>query len=269
MNGLPYYQRYPRDFFEGTAGMRFELKAAYGLVLDAIYMQGGALPDDARYIAGLLGCSVRKWNSLRKELLDLGKIYAAEGVISNFRADNLLIKSRKYQDKQAENRRGSNKINDLQKPASNHTEPESDITLLQPHADAGVRFMLQPDATLSPAHQHDAVVTGLSAKEAQDEWLKFRDWNRAKQVLFNSGQHVADSWRLWCRRALDRGRPRGGGPGGPGERRNAYSALAEEIGRGIERASQHDAGYAGRGGEQDEDGAGGGVVSFDLRRACG
>ncbi|MBC8717497.1 hypothetical protein [Ochrobactrum sp. Marseille-Q0166] len=40
---------YPRDFIEGTIGMSFELKAAYRLVLDLIYMQGGNLPDDARY----------------------------------------------------------------------------------------------------------------------------------------------------------------------------------------------------------------------------
>jgi hypothetical protein len=74
MNGLPYYKAYPRDFIEGTVGMSFELKAAYRLVLDLVYMQGGDLPDNSRYIAGLLGCSVRKWNGFRDELLSLGKI---------------------------------------------------------------------------------------------------------------------------------------------------------------------------------------------------
>ena len=74
MNGLPYYKAYPRDFIEGTVGMSFELKAAYRLVLDLVYMQGGDLPDNSRYIAGLLGCSVRKWNGFRDELLLLGKI---------------------------------------------------------------------------------------------------------------------------------------------------------------------------------------------------
>ncbi|MFK5283859.1 DUF1376 domain-containing protein, partial [Lacticaseibacillus paracasei] len=56
MNGLPYYKAYPRDFIEGTIGMPFELKGAYRLLLDLIYMQGGRLPDDAKYISGLLGC---------------------------------------------------------------------------------------------------------------------------------------------------------------------------------------------------------------------
>lgn len=74
MNGLPYYKRYPRDFIEGTIGMPFEVKAAYSIILDLIYMQGGNLPDDPRYISGLLGVSVRKWGALRLALIESGKI---------------------------------------------------------------------------------------------------------------------------------------------------------------------------------------------------
>lgn len=81
MNGLPYYKAYPRDFIEGTIGMDFETKAAYRLVLDLIYMQGGNLPDDARYISGLLGCSVKKWNLLRETLVDAGKIDVRGGTL--------------------------------------------------------------------------------------------------------------------------------------------------------------------------------------------
>lgn len=75
MNGLPYYKAYPRDFLEGTIGMSFEVKGAYRLILDLIYMQGGKLPDDARYISGNLGCSVRKWNAIRAELIERGKLH--------------------------------------------------------------------------------------------------------------------------------------------------------------------------------------------------
>lgn len=124
MNGLPYYKAYPRDFVEGTIGMPFELKAAYRLVLDLIYMQGGELPDDARYISGLLGCSVRAWKKYRDELISAGKIYAKGGVISNSRADKELETLAKLQDKQRENATGPRKNNDLAKPRLNHTEPE-------------------------------------------------------------------------------------------------------------------------------------------------
>jgi uncharacterized protein YdaU (DUF1376 family) len=124
MNGLPYYKAYPRDFIEGTIGMSFELKGAYRLVLDLIYMQGGNLPDDPRYISGLLGVSVRKWNSFRDDLLSLGKIQVSGEFLTNYRALSELESLAKLQDKQAENRSRPNKNKGLASPRSNHTEPE-------------------------------------------------------------------------------------------------------------------------------------------------
>lgn len=128
MNGLPYYKAYPRDFIEGTVGMSFELKGAYRLVLDLIYLRSGELPDDARYISGALGCSVRAWNKYRRALIEAGKIVVDGGIISNFRADKELETLGKLQDKQRENRRGSNKNKGLQKPRSDHTDNRYQIT---------------------------------------------------------------------------------------------------------------------------------------------
>lgn len=122
MNGLPYYKAYPRDFIEGTVGMPLELKGAYRLVLDLIYLRSGALPDDPRYIAGVLGCSVRAWNRYRAELIEAGKIVLRDGVISNFRADKELETLGKFQEKQRRNRSGSSKNNALPEPRSDHTD---------------------------------------------------------------------------------------------------------------------------------------------------
>lgn len=135
MNGLPYYKAYPRDFIEGTVGMSFELKGAYRLVLDLIYMQGGQLPDDARYIAGLLGCSVRAWRKYREQLLSEGKIYADAGVISNFRADKELETVRTLQENQSKNRSRPNKNKDLPSPKKHQTptiQNQSQNQQLQP-----------------------------------------------------------------------------------------------------------------------------------------
>ena len=130
MNGLPYYPRYPRDFFDGTAGMCFEDKAAYGLVLDLIYMMGErGLPDDPHFIAGHLGMSVRKWNTVKGRLIAMGKLYLVDGIISNKRADNVKIIQRKYQDKQSENRARPNKNNELQSPASHHTNTNTNTNI--------------------------------------------------------------------------------------------------------------------------------------------
>jgi uncharacterized protein YdaU (DUF1376 family) len=126
MSSLPYYKKYPRDFLEGTAKMPLLLKGAYSLILDLIYIHRGGLPNDSRYIAGQLGCSVRQWNSLRNQLEVLGKIHIENEVISNFRADKEEIILRKFQDKQSENARGSNKNKGLQKVWLNQSESESE-----------------------------------------------------------------------------------------------------------------------------------------------
>lgn len=126
MNGLPYYKAYPRDFIEGTIGMPFELKAAYRLVLDLIYMQGGNLPDDARYISGLLGCTIRKWNSLRKQLIARGKLVVSGEFLTNDRAVRELETLGKLQSKQRDNRSRPNKINELRSPQADHTEPDTE-----------------------------------------------------------------------------------------------------------------------------------------------
>ena len=126
MNGLPYYKAYPRDFIEGTIGMPFELKAAYRLVLDLIYMQGGNLPDDARYISGLLGCTLRKWNSLRGELIAMGKIEINGEFLTNKRAVIELETTRKFTEKQSENRSKPNKNKGLKSPPCDHTDTDTD-----------------------------------------------------------------------------------------------------------------------------------------------
>jgi uncharacterized protein YdaU (DUF1376 family) len=130
VNGLPYYKRYPRDFIEGTIGMPFELKVTYSFVLDLIYMQGGNLPDDPRYISGLLGVSVRKWNSLRSGLLEAGKIQTVEGdeigYLTNYRAVIELESLAKLSRTQSVKRSRPNKNKDLESPQINHLEPEPD-----------------------------------------------------------------------------------------------------------------------------------------------
>lgn len=122
---LPYYKRFPRDFLDGTIGLALETKGAYAIILDLIYMKDGRLPDDARYIAGHLGCSVRKWTTIRDDLIEAGKIQVADRVISNTRADDLLEDHRKYQAKQAENRANPNKNNGAESPPSNQSKSQS------------------------------------------------------------------------------------------------------------------------------------------------
>lgn len=107
---LPWYRRFPDNFIAGTVGLTLEEKGAYSLVLDLIYVRGGPVPDEPRYIAGVCNCSVRKWNTIRQRLIDLGKIEAVNGFLMNHRAEEELIISAKLERERAENgAKGGNK----------------------------------------------------------------------------------------------------------------------------------------------------------------
>lgn len=148
VNGLPYYKAYPRDFLDGTVGMPLELKGAYRLVLDLIYMCGGELVDDPRFISGHLGCSVRAWNGYRKDLIARGKISVENEIISNFRADKEMIITRSFQDKQrvnaSETRKNKGLTSAVAKPKPSHTEPDTDTEREEGKPSSCVRAS-QPD----------------------------------------------------------------------------------------------------------------------------
>ncbi len=88
MSRRPWYKRYPADAITGMLMLSLEQKGAYSTVIDLIYLHGGPIEDDARYLSHCCGCSVRKWTALRDRLIDLGKLYlTADGRLSNRRAD--------------------------------------------------------------------------------------------------------------------------------------------------------------------------------------
>jgi uncharacterized protein YdaU (DUF1376 family) len=201
MNGLPYYKAYPRDFIEGTIGMDLETKGAYRLVIDLIYMQGGNLPDDARYISGLLGCTMRRWNAIRQTLLDAGKLRTNGGVLTNERAVIELETLRKLQEKQRENGSQPKKNKGLEKPRLNHTEPEPDITeeanASSPTQKRGQRL---PDEWRLPREWGEwALSEGWPESVVRAEAEKFKDhW------ISSSGRNATKrdwkaAWRNWMR----------------------------------------------------------------------
>lgn len=110
MSNLPWYRRFPDNFIAGTVGLTLEEKGAYSLLLDLMYVRGGPVPDEPRYIAGVCNCSVRKWNAIRQRLIDLGKIEVADGMLTNHRAEEELDIARKISREASENgSKGGNK----------------------------------------------------------------------------------------------------------------------------------------------------------------
>lgn len=87
MGKIHWYKRDPDAALTGMMGLTLEERGAYNTILDLIYSQAGALPDDSRFISGWLRVDVRVWKRLRQRLIDLGKLYILEGTIRNSRAD--------------------------------------------------------------------------------------------------------------------------------------------------------------------------------------
>lgn len=123
-----WYKRCGADFIHGTMMLTLEEKGAYSLCLDLIYDRGGPIPDDARWLAGVCGVSLRKWNSIRESLIGWGKLTSNGEHISNSRADfelvSLELHARKLAEsgskgglKRAENAGQRSKSNDLAEAA--------------------------------------------------------------------------------------------------------------------------------------------------------
>lgn len=131
MTARPWYRRFPDNFIGGTVGLSLEEKGAYSLILDLMYVRGGPIPDEPRYIAGVCNCSVRKWTAIRQRLIDVGKIVVADGYLVNGRAQSEMAKADEVAEKLAENgskggfksgetRRASNKNNNLAEANAKH-----------------------------------------------------------------------------------------------------------------------------------------------------
>lgn len=206
---LAYYKRFPRDFLDATIGFSFEEKGAYSIILDLIYARDGNLPDDARFISGVLNCSIRKWATIRASLIGRGKLDVKDGFITNKRADNLLETSRRYQDNQTENARTPRKNNDLEKPSPSHSrdypEPEPERKkegVLQtptkeapPRASRGAR--ISADWIPSDEDRQFALAAGLTEIQTEREIDGFRDY-----WLSRSRDAARSSWSLTFRNRI-------------------------------------------------------------------
>jgi len=235
-NMLPYYKRYPRDFIEGTIGLDLEAKGAYSILLDLIYMQGGQLPDDERYISGLLGCKVGKWKSIRERLIDTGKISISDGKISNSRADLELKGLKNYSEEQAKRASGSRKNNDIAEATANpktsqpEPEPEPEPKKKEPSVPKkGTRISddFEPD-------QDYAVEAGLRPERVLIEVAKFKDYWRATPGQKGVKLDWPATWRNWVRSALDR---QGGPRGSPSQGKSAFREHQDAVRADFERAA--------------------------------
>lgn len=73
-----WHARYHQSALDGMLMLTLEERGAYNTILDLIYARGGPVPDDERFLAGWMGCSVKKWRLIRSTLLVKAKLYECE-----------------------------------------------------------------------------------------------------------------------------------------------------------------------------------------------
>lgn len=209
--------------------MAFELKATYSIILDMIYMQGGNLPDDARYISGILGVSVRKWNTLRSGLIDSGKIQVIGEFLTNYRAVSEIETLSKFQYNQREKASKPRKNNGLDKataePKPSHTEPEPEVKI-EANASPKKRGTRLPDDWVLPRDWGAwAVDEGWPENVIRLEAEKFRDyWHSApgqKGVKLN----WLATWRNWMRNSSSPKIVNGGNNDKPSKQQDRFDAF--------------------------------------------
>lgn len=120
MSGRPWYKRYPSDFIAGTVHLTAEEKGVYSTLLDLLYLKLAPIEDDGKELARICGCSTRRFNAIKKTLVEAGKIVLGDGKISNPRFERQSSVERQEADQFEQNGR-----NGGEKSAKNRTHAKA------------------------------------------------------------------------------------------------------------------------------------------------
>jgi len=101
MGKMPMQQWYPDAHIADTTNLTLEEQGAYRLLMDHMWIKGGAIKDDDAYIARYLRISVKRWQKIRERLTDY--LLAGEGFITQKRLQNDYEKACITSKKNAEN----------------------------------------------------------------------------------------------------------------------------------------------------------------------
>jgi len=77
----------------GTQNLSLEQRGVYVTLITKLYDLDGALPDDDRMCAHICNCSTRKFRTIKKELIEMGKIYVEDGYYKNDKTTKTLRKA--------------------------------------------------------------------------------------------------------------------------------------------------------------------------------
>lgn len=178
----PWYRRFPDNFLGGINGMTLEEKGAYAVVIDMIYQRGGPIADEPRYIAGICNCSVRKWNAIRRRLIELGKLDAIDGHLMNPRAEIEIEKAAKVAREHAENgAKGGDKSAETKAEARKNNDLAQARLKLTRASSTSTPFKKNGAIALDPTEKPAVMVTIDRSFEA-DVWAECEKLNNGKKA---------------------------------------------------------------------------------------
>lgn len=190
MSGNPWHRRYHSDALAGILSLTLEERGAYQTVLDMIYDHGGAIADNDRILAAYMGCSIRKWKTIKSALIDAGKLTLSGGRLSNARAEKEIENDAKTSRKHAENgSRGGRARSENRKNTNENSET--------------AQAPLKPASSLLPEARSQS--TPLDKSNGRPAATDKAFWSTAKSYLGEAG--VRNPGALigkWCR---DYGQP--------------------------------------------------------------
>lgn len=91
MSERPFMQLYVSDYLGDTRHLSCEQHGAYLLLLMTMWNADGSLPDDDAKLARIVGLSVKRWRTIRPEIISFFAV--ADGVITHGRLTKEIQKS--------------------------------------------------------------------------------------------------------------------------------------------------------------------------------
>ena len=184
---------YPDDWIAGTGELSLEQEGAYIRICALIYSRNRPIPDNDRWLAGMCRVSLRKWRTLRQQLLDIGKITVQDGLIHQkrcqFELEKAAERARKCAENGAKGGRKSLKIRGiLAKPLERQETVEA-------NAIATLKPTHQPPTLTSDSKEESAPQSGAVVNPDEVLFDQCLAYLTARAVNEKQARSVIGSWR--------------------------------------------------------------------------
>lgn len=119
-----WHRRYHEKAINGYMGLTLEQRGAYTTLLDLMYDRGEPLLDNERLLAGYLNCSLRKYRTIRDQLIEMGKIQKTQnGKLTNSRFEKEREKDAKTSRTRSEaGKQGGKKSGEVRKKTNENND---------------------------------------------------------------------------------------------------------------------------------------------------